>query len=696
MIMTSPNALQLICSLEVQNEYRLGEPIVVTCRLHNNGSAAVWALRWNTFLEGMSGHFIRLSLHGSAIPYNGISAHRQPPVADHYVQIAAGQSVAGSVDLTTAYPIRAPGDYQIRIQLYLQDAFDSGVPPRPMQEHRPIVLKSDETVMRVVPFKQPLLTDAERWHPRSSNVEETAVATGGYPDTPTKPIVIDADPVQTQAIYAAHNWAYQSVLQSLNNLPPNTYATWFGTAPGPTINAVYNKIAAAMSSSQRITYSLFDIPGKCRWWWNAYTLNSYTPVTIYLCERFFSSWGLTTSPQDQAETVVHEMSHAVAGTEDYAYGQWLCQKLAASDPEEAAENADSYGLCAMEVAPEPPVNDGEWLDDSSFHDSTTVRPAAAGSTANGTIMMIYQDTNTSNPWLWFRVCTLPNTWTDSATIHNNATNDKCKTSVGPALAVANGNYYCVYVDGDPDSPTSGCLVYINTTNPQATAWTQPGVVVGSNVTSKSPALAYLTSPNGAGTFYCVYLDSTSTLNVVSGTFANDGSLKWSPPAQVGPNKAPYQSSVEPGLGAYEGWLVCMYADITTGVLKYTETRNGTVWSPEAALSDSQTSSGVALVQWDLPEANTLMCLFRGYQSDTHLSYILYTYDSQHPIWTQEYVLSNHLSSNGPALAGAGATLYAIYKGGDDNHLYWASTKPASQIQAADEIRRLAAKKPAGG
>ncbi len=44
----------------------------------------------------------------------------------------------------------------------------------------------------------------------------------------------------------------------------------------------------------------------------------------------------------QAGTIVHEVSHLVAGTHDYAYGAVNCAALASNHPEKAIKNADSY------------------------------------------------------------------------------------------------------------------------------------------------------------------------------------------------------------------------------------------------------------------------------------------------------------------------------------------------------------------
>ncbi|HKX84772.1 MAG TPA: M35 family metallo-endopeptidase, partial [Pyrinomonadaceae bacterium] len=62
---------------------------------------------------------------------------------------------------------------------------------------------------------------------------------------------------------------------------------------------------------------------------------------IYLCNAFWNAPAQGTD--SKAGTLVHEMSHftVVAGTDDHAYGQTACKKLA-KRPQKAIDNADSH------------------------------------------------------------------------------------------------------------------------------------------------------------------------------------------------------------------------------------------------------------------------------------------------------------------------------------------------------------------
>jgi len=75
-------------------------------------------------------------------------------------------------------------------------------------------------------------------------------------------------------------------------------------------------------------------------------VNSGRTGTIYHCARYFND--LPAAPeqcheQSQATNTLHEETHAVAGTEDHAYGYTAIKELSASD---ALTNADTYALYA--------------------------------------------------------------------------------------------------------------------------------------------------------------------------------------------------------------------------------------------------------------------------------------------------------------------------------------------------------------
>jgi hypothetical protein len=57
------------------------------------------------------------------------------------------------------------------------------------------------------------------------------------------------------------------------------------------------------------------------------------------------------SPELQAETIVHEMSHLAAGTDDRGYTQSVIIDWAQRVPMDAVKNAESYGMYAYDLYP---------------------------------------------------------------------------------------------------------------------------------------------------------------------------------------------------------------------------------------------------------------------------------------------------------------------------------------------------------
>jgi peptidyl-Lys metalloendopeptidase len=84
---------------------------------------------------------------------------------------------------------------------------------------------------------------------------------------------------------------------------------------------------------------------------------------ILLCPRFFAEPpGRAPGLDSRAGTLVHEVSHLAAGTEDTAYQPQAARALARRDPKAAASNADNHQyfveLLPAGHAPDPPAPKG--------------------------------------------------------------------------------------------------------------------------------------------------------------------------------------------------------------------------------------------------------------------------------------------------------------------------------------------------
>jgi hypothetical protein len=453
--------------------------------------------------------------------------------------------------------------------------------------------------------------------------------------------------------------------------PGWAYNTWFGGYTSDNGNTVYNNFytMAVWMSSNTIEYDCTDPTGTCQFGWVSYTWaypDPYQCTTIYTCSWFWGS--LVSSPENQAEAVVHEASHAACKTEDSAQLETTCRFLAMTNPASAIDNASSYAYFALAVNADTSGTwgNGVWGDDTNFGDTTANRPSVAVS-AEGTLIFAYQDLKTKN--VHYRRCNLPNSWQNSSPIKIPGTNKYCLTSVGPAIACLGHAFYIVYVDGDSNSTTANDLVCVSTADCGAT-WFAPQVVVDSAATTLSPALTAFN-----GNLYCVYLDSLNFLQCVTGTITN-GVLSWSSPQSVGS----YQANNEPGLGVFDGCLVLIYTGFDNSLL-FTTSSDGCTWSsPEQNLADNLSPAGPALVTWNLTPP-VLMVLYRGL-SDQNLRYTTYVGTWASGSWAAlEFRESGNKSAGGPALAGYDTTLYAFYRAGQSpppapqgSEIFWSQAK----------------------
>jgi hypothetical protein len=109
---------------------------------------------------------------------------------------------------------------------------------------------------------------------------------------------------------------------------------WFGDADRRTVRRNLGLIRASLAPGRRPP-AICGAPQTCR----AFAIIR-DGRTIELCPRFFQAG--REGQDSRFGVIVHEVSHVAAGTQDLAYQPFLSGKLAASDPEAAAANADNY------------------------------------------------------------------------------------------------------------------------------------------------------------------------------------------------------------------------------------------------------------------------------------------------------------------------------------------------------------------
>ncbi len=149
---------------------------------------------------------------------------------------------------------------------------------------------------------------------------------------------------QHSQVVTAWSNAVNRALSASMRSPDYRYTTWFG----PPYRSYYDYVIAnykrVYGSMWKDQYTI-DLTGTGSSCSNAYAYTKYGTMTIWLCEAF---WTLPMSGLDsKTGTLLHEVTHDIAGTFDYTYGEANCEALAAINPFKAVHNAANYKYFAM-------------------------------------------------------------------------------------------------------------------------------------------------------------------------------------------------------------------------------------------------------------------------------------------------------------------------------------------------------------
>lgn len=94
--------------------FQLGEAIRIRFSVENSSAEAVSFCRYMTPFEGFCGDILNVrDASGNGLAYHGILKKRGAPVQSDFIHLAAGAVQNCDFDLGNAYPITAPGTYQL-------------------------------------------------------------------------------------------------------------------------------------------------------------------------------------------------------------------------------------------------------------------------------------------------------------------------------------------------------------------------------------------------------------------------------------------------------------------------------------------------------------------------------------------------------------------------------------------------------
>ncbi|HEY0170702.1 MAG TPA: M35 family metallopeptidase [Pyrinomonadaceae bacterium] len=329
--------------------YESDKAVGMGFELTNNGDQDLYVLTWYTPLEGLYSDCLSVLRDGERLPYDGVLPKRGAPTADDYVLVPAGKTVSNVVELSGAYEVSRPGDYEVKLDTDV-DLFDhpSSLESRGMgdgfraasAEKQPLREGGARFAVargegRRRPTRGQAARRSGRRRQRDADEESGARDAGG----PMAPFISGADPNQQAVIGSAHAYGYALCVASLASLANDArYVEWFGVPTTQRFNKVRDGFARIRRRMETARYSYILGSGKCVSGWRAYTYKHET--RIWLCPPF---WDLPDGGRDsKISTLLHEHSHTSALTDDLRYDQTSCRLFAMAEPERAVRNAANY------------------------------------------------------------------------------------------------------------------------------------------------------------------------------------------------------------------------------------------------------------------------------------------------------------------------------------------------------------------
>jgi peptidyl-Lys metalloendopeptidase len=308
---------QLDVRLSVDSPVLRGDvDVPVTVTITNTGRQAQQILKSQLPLDDDDAALIQVTHeHAGRARYQGPLIKRAAPQADDLLTLEAGATLSYTVELSAAYDLSRNGRYAIQ---YLT---------RGVHGQRGQALRSDTLYLWL----------------EGRSAKGTAAA---LPPAPAAGVTsyTSCSATQQTALQAAVGQAVTYANGAVSYLGGNPAATprytkWFGAFSNANWNTAKAHFGAIQSAFTTQSLS-FDC--KCK------KTNTYAyvyptqPYKIYLCGAFWSA--PLAGTDSRGGTLIHEMSHfnAVAGTNDWAYGQAAAANLAITDPAKALDNADSH------------------------------------------------------------------------------------------------------------------------------------------------------------------------------------------------------------------------------------------------------------------------------------------------------------------------------------------------------------------
>ncbi len=308
----------------VAEKSSLGKSDNVTVRLTltNTSAQPQMILKWHTAFAEIEESLFDVTRDGVKVPYLGAHYKRGAPKASDYYLLKPGASHTVKVELSDMYDMSITGQYTVAYSAKSGNLF--GTSEKTFGE-----IKSQSASIWIDGAKARGTESIA--HKAPADPSPTAAGLSFNKCTTSQQATV------TQAIGAASTMA-NGANTYMGGALGARYAKWFGAADSgriATVKANFSAIKGAFDSKP------ITVDCGCKKTYFAYVYPNQ-PYKIFVCKAFWSAPMIGTD--SKGGTLVHEMSHftAVAGTDDWVYGQAGAASLAISDPAKATNNADSH------------------------------------------------------------------------------------------------------------------------------------------------------------------------------------------------------------------------------------------------------------------------------------------------------------------------------------------------------------------
>ena len=330
-------------TISIPSQVPVGQDVPCKVTFTNHHHQDYLLLKRRTPLDRLEAPIFSITHNGKALPYEGLLARKTPPTRKDFIAVPAKSSVASTLDLSLAYGFRVPGMYSIQLSTGLYYSTDGTA-----NISRQLINSKVEVLTLVESRDEPKLTKAEidrkNFILEESPTHKDLDASVGALTPAFNGRRTSSDESTAKIAYAAaYGTLGKSASSVVNN--PTLYTKWFGRSYNGYKDTVKGNYLDMKYFMENYRYVLYFHGPDCKRDNYAYTYPGGS--VIYLCDVYFQS--PTTGTDSKMDTIIHEMSHAVAYTEDYAYSMESSLDLARTSPSQAINSADNYAYFAVEA-----------------------------------------------------------------------------------------------------------------------------------------------------------------------------------------------------------------------------------------------------------------------------------------------------------------------------------------------------------